>query len=458
MPKTNKTINPATEDVIHTYEMISDEDAHAIVDACHQAFLSWRHELISTRAKIVRRIGELLRERDDPLSALMTQEMGKPISQSHQEVDLCASICDYSADHAGDVLVDEERRLEGGRSLVTYQPIGVILGAQPWNFPLYQVVRYSISNLMAGNGVLLKHAPNVWGSALAIETLYRDAGLPENLFRALLIDADQFDALIAHEHVRGVTFTGSPEAGSKVAAEAGRHLKKSMLELGSNDAYLVLDDADIDKAAKVGVQGRIYNTGETCVAAKRFIVVDAVYDRFREAFLEEMRKVEYGDPTQEKTQMGPIARRDLLDKLHKGVTESIEKGATCSLGGTLPDGKGYFYPATVLEDVRPGMPAYDEELFGPAASLIRVRDEEEAIRVANDSRYGLGGGIFSRDEKHAIEIARDLFDTGMVNINGYRVAQPQLPFGGVKDSGYGREHGGFGMKEFVNAKSVLVMT
>lgn len=457
MSKTYQTINPATEEVIQTFDIAGNEQAEDIVSASHAAFLEWRKTDIQARADILRSIAKLMRERQDDFTALMTQEMGKPIAQGGGEIELCAAICEYTADNAAEFLAEEERPMKGGRALITYQPIGVILGIQPWNFPFYQVVRYSIANIMAGNSVLLKHAPNVWGCALEIEKLYRDAGLPENVFSVLLIEADQCAALIEHEHVRGVTLTGSPRAGSAVAAKAGECLKKSVLELGSNDAYLVLADADIERAVASCVLGRTINNGQTCTAAKRFVVVESVYDQFRDAFIEQMKQVEYGDPTDPDTGLGPIAREDLRDTLHDLVTKSVKKGASCTLGGEMPAGKGYFYPATVLEDVEPGMPAYDEELFGPVASLIKVKDEGEAIRVANDSRYGLGGGVFSKNEQHAIEIARDLFDTGMVNINGYRLAQPHLPFGGVKDSGYGREHGGFGIKEFVNIKSVMVV-
>ena len=457
MANTHQTINPATGEVIDTYELATDEQALATLRASHEAFLDWRKTSFEERAGILREIAKRLRANKDDYAALMTREMGKPIAQGGGEIELCAAICEFTADNGTQELADEERDLDGGRALVSYQPIGVILGIQPWNFPFYQVVRYAIANIMAGNTVLLKHAPNVWGAAVEIEKLFVAAGLPENVFRSLFIDADQTSQLIEHEHVRGVTVTGSPRAGSAVAAKAGEQLKKSVLELGSNDAYLVLEDADIDRAVETCVQGRIYNNGETCVAAKRFIVVDAVYDAFREKFVEKMRQIEYGDPTDPNTALGPIAREDLRDTLHDLVKRSIDQGATCVCGGEIPDGPGYFYPVTVLEDLKPGMPAYDEELFGPAASLIRVADEAEAIRVANDSRYGLGGGIFSKDEQRAIDIARNLFDTGMVNINGYRLAQPHLPFGGVKDSGYGREHGGFGMKEFVNAKSVMII-
>lgn len=453
----HQTINPATGEVIQTYEMMSDDKVRSLLAATHDAFQEWKKTDLDERGKILRAIAKQLRENKSSLVSLMTTEMGKPISQGGDEVELCAAICEYTADNADEMLADEERPLDGGRALVSYQPIGVILGIQPWNFPLYQVVRYSIANIMAGNTVLLKHAANVWGSALALEKIYRDAGLPENVFTVLLADHDQINELIEHKHVRGVTLTGSPRAGATVAAKAGECLKKTVLELGSNDAYLVLEDADIEKAVNTCVQARMYNNGETCVAAKRFIVVDSVYEQFRDSFVAQMSQVKYGDPTDQNTTLGPIARGDLRDTLHDLVSKSIEKGAKCLTGGKVPDGPGYFYPATVLEDLKPGMPAYDEELFGPVASLIRVKNEAEAIEVANDSRYGLGGGIFSKDEDRAITIARDLFDTGMVNINGYRLAQPQLPFGGVKDSGYGREHGGFGIREFVNVKSVMIV-
>ncbi|MDN6298448.1 MAG: NAD-dependent succinate-semialdehyde dehydrogenase [Halomonas sp.] len=457
MAKTQQTINPANGETIATYELISDAQALQTLEASHRAFLEWRTTSLEERGNILREIAKRLRAKKDEYAALMTREMGKPISQGGDEIELCAAICEYTADTAPRELADEERELEGGRALVSYQPMGVILGIQPWNFPFYQVIRYSIANIMAGNTVLLKHAPNVWGAAIEIEKVFIEAGLPENVFRNLLIGADQVNSLIEHDYVRGVTLTGSPRAGSAVGAKAGEYLKKSVLELGSNDAFLVLDDADIDLAVDTCSQARLFNNGETCVAAKRFIVVDSVYQQFRDRFVEKMRQIEYGDPTDANTTLGPIAREDLRDTLHDLVKRSVDAGATCLFGGEIPDGPGYFYPSTVLEDVKPGMPAYGEELFGPVASLIRVTDEDEAIRVANDSRYGLGGGIFSRDEKRAVDIARNLFDTGMVNVNGYRLAQPQLPFGGVKDSGYGREHGGFGMKEFVNIKSVMIV-
>ncbi len=321
---------------------------------------------------------------------------------------------------------------------------------------MYQAIRYSIPQLVVGNPVLLKHASSVWGSALLLEEIYHDAGVPEDIFRVIKSSNDQTTGLISNPKVRGVTLTGSGNAGSIIAAEAGKHLKKTVMELGSNDAYLILSDADIPTAVQTCVQARIYNNGETCVAAKRFVVVDSVYDAFRDGFVEQMRGIEMGDPNDASSGIGPMAREDLRDELHEQVKKSVDAGATASLGGEVPDRDGWFYPATVLEDVVPGMPAYDDELFGPVASIIRVDSDEEAMRVANDSRFGLGGGIFSKNTDRAVELALHEFDTGMININGYNLAHPNLPFGGVKDSGYGREHGGFGIKEFVNVKSVMI--
>lgn len=450
------TINPATGEELTTYHDHTDAEIEQIVDDAHAAFDPWRRRPIKERAGIIRAVGDLLRERTDELSTLMSDEMGKLVSHAKQEVQLCAAICDFTADNCEEQLADEDRALRGGRAIVSYQPIGVILGIQPFNFPIYQALRYSIPQLAAGNTVLLKHAHSVWGSAFALERLYHDAGVPEAAFRVIKASNEQITDLIGNPKVRGVTLTGSVSAGTAVASEAGKHLKKSVMELGSNDAYLVLADADIELAVQICSNGRIYNNGETCVAAKRFVVVDSVYEQFRDAFVEKLSSIEMGDPHADGTGLGPMAREDLRDDLHEQVQQSIAAGARLTLGGEVPDRPGFFYPATVLEDVAPGMPAYDDELFGPVASLIRVADDDEAIRVANDSRYGLGGGIISADVDRAIAMAIDEFDTGMVNVNGYSLAQPNLPFGGVKDSGYGREHGGFGIKEFVNVKAVMV--
>ncbi|SRX52459.1 NAD-dependent succinate-semialdehyde dehydrogenase [Aequorivita sp. CIP111184] len=450
------TINPTTGKEIKKYPIMTDKEADEAVEKCHKAFMDWRMVSSKERAKIIKAIGKELKENSDELSKLMTDEMGKLLKQSKQEIDLCAGICDWTATNGPESLKDEERELPGGgKGLVTYSPTGVIYGIQPWNFPVYQVIRYSIANLMAGNGILLKHAENVTGSALMLKKIYEKAGLPKNLFTVLKISHKQSDEIIKHKLVRGVTLTGSPGAGRDIAKKSGAALKKTVMELGSNDAYIVLEDADLNLAVKMCVQGRTYNNGETCVAAKRFVVVDKVYDAFKEAFVEQMKKMKHGDPTDKDSKIGPMAREDLRETLHEQVEKSVKKGAKILCGGEMPKGKGFFYPATVLENVKPGQPAYDDELFGPVASLIKAKDTEDAMRIANDSKYGLGGGIFSKDEEKAMELASKHFDTGMVFINSFGLAQPNMPFGGVKDSGYGREHGGFGMKEFVNTKAIM---
>ena len=450
------TINPATEETLETYDRMSDTAAREAVEACHAAFEEWRLVPLDKRAETIKAIGQALRDTSEDFAQLMTREVGKLIGDSRDEIELCAAICDFTAEHGPKELADEEREIPGGTGVITYAPTGVIYGIQPWNFPAYQAIRYTIANLMAGNGVLLKHAANCTGSGLFLRDLMEKAGLPKNLFTVLLIDHDQSDDIIANDLVRGVTLTGSDGAGKVVAQQAGKHLKKTVLELGSNDAYLVLEDADLDVAVEACVTGRIYNNGETCVNAKRFIVTERHYDAFVERFTARMKAVEMGDPRDADTGLGPMARDDLRDTLAEQVEKSVENGARALCGGKVPKRKGAYYPATVLVDVKPGQPAYDDELFGPVASVIRARDDYDAIRIANDSRYGLGGGIFSKDEARARALAATHFDTGMVCINGYNLAIPNMPFGGVKNSGYGREHGGFGMKEFVNAKSLYV--
>lgn len=451
------TINPTTTQPIDTYAYMSDEEAKAKVEACHRAFLAWRVTSLEERAQIMRAIASELRSSAEEFAKLMSTEVGKLIGDSRSEIELCASICDYTAERGPEELADQTRQIDGfSKGLITYSPIGVIYGIQPWNFPCYQAVRYSISNLMAGNGVLLKHAPNCTGSGVYLRKLYERAGLPQGLFTQLIITEDQSESVIHNDHVRGVTFTGSAKAGRVIAQQSASALKKSVLELGSNDAYLVLEDADLDTAIKVCLQGRMANNGQTCISAKRMVVTEAVYERFIEGYVDAMRDIKMGDPFDEQTELGPMAREDLRDKLAKQVQQSVEQGARALCGGQVPDRTGYFYPATVLAGVKPGQPAYDEELFGPVASVIKAKDDQDAMRIANDSRFGLGGGIISKDVDKAIALARTYFDTGMVFINGYGLADPRMPFGGVKDSGYGREHGGFGMHEFVNAKSLFV--
>ncbi|WP_198331720.1 NAD-dependent succinate-semialdehyde dehydrogenase [Psychrobacter aquimaris] len=451
------TINPATGEAIKEYDYMSNDEVNKIVESSHQAFLEWRKTSHEARAKVINSIGKTLLKYKEELSKLMTEERGKLYSQSLQEIDLCKAICDYTAEKGVAALADDERDIEGlKKGIVTYQPIGVIYGMQPWNFPAYQVFRYTIANLMAGNSILLKHASNVTGSGLLIEKIFHESDLPNDLFRTILIDHDQSEALIGHDKVRGVTLTGSDGAGSIVGQQAAKAIKKVVLELGSNDAFIVLEDADLELAVETCTQARLINNGETCVAAKRFIVVDSLYDDFRKRIVEKFADAKSGDPMDDSSDLGPLARKDLQEKLHEQVEDSVAKGATIAVGGQLPEGKGSFYPATILENVEKGQPAYDDELFGPVASLIRAKDQDDALRIANDSRYGLGGAIFSKDEDKAIRLAREEFDTGMVYINGYGLANPALPFGGVKNSGHGREHGGFGIKEFVNIKGLHV--
>ena len=452
------TINPATEEEIQTYDLMSEHEATERVEACHDAFLKWREVPRKDRATYLTKIAQKLRDNVEELSALMTQETGKLLKDGRTEVEICAAIFDYTAEHGPELLADEERTHAGGkkRGVVSYQPIGVIYSIQPWNFPLYQPVRVLAASLMIGNGCVLKHASICTGSGLRLRELCIEAGLPEDLFQVILINHDTSDKLIEHPKVRGVTLTGSDQAGSHVGSVAAKALKKTVLELGSNDAYLVLEDADIETAVKYSVIGRLYNNGETCVSAKRFIVADKVYDAFVDALVEQMKQITLGDPTDEATQLGPLSSQGQFDTVKEQVEQSIAKGAKLLCGGTAPDRTGAYYPATVLAEVTPGMPAYDDEIFGPVASVIRAKDDEDAMRLANDSRYGLGGGIFTKDEDRALKLARDYFDTGMIRINSFGAADPNMPFGGVKNSGYGREHGGFGMKEFVNAKAIFL--
>ena len=456
MTRTITTRNPATGAAIETFERMDPDTARATVGRCHNAFRDWRLKPLSERAEVIRAIGATLRADREAFAQLMTREVGKLIGDSRGEIDLCAAICDFTADNGPDVLADETRTIPGGRGVISYQPLGVIYGIQPWNFPAYQAVRYAVACLMAGNGVLLKHAENCTGSALFLREVMARAGLPEDLFAVLVIDHDTSDAIIADPRVRGVTLTGSDAAGRLVAQKAAAEVKKTVLELGSNDAYIVLSDADMDTALDACLTGRLFNNGQTCVNAKRFIVHKDHYDTFVDRYTRRMRDTAMGDPADEDTELGPMAREDLRDTLHHQVRDSVQAGARVLCGGTVPDRAGAFYPATVLVDVAPGQPAYDDELFGPVASIIRAEDDDHAMRLANDSRYGLGGGIFSADTDRARDLARLHFDTGMVSINSFNVAIPNMPFGGGKASGHGREHGGFGMREFVNAKSIYM--
>ncbi len=450
-----KSINPANGELLATYEVHSPARVSECIQKAEAVWQSWRRLSFEERARPMLRLAQLLRERREEAGRLITREMGKPIRESVAEVEKCAWVCEHYAEHAAAFLQDEPAATDASQSFVTFQPLGPVLAVMPWNFPLWQVFRFAAPALMAGNVGLLKHASNVSGCALLIEGLFREAGFPEGTFSALLLPSNRVEELIARPEVKAVTLTGSTEAGRAVAEAAGRHLKKTVLELGGSDPYLVLEDAELELAAQVCVQSRLINTGQSCIAAKRFIVVEAVFEAFSELLLEELKKKTYGDPLDPATDLGPLARFDLRDELHRQVQRSVEAGARCLLGGTVPqDLPGAFYPPTLLTDVRPGMPAFDEELFGPVAALVRARDEAEAIQLANHSAFGLGAAVFTRDPERGRRIARSELEAGNCFVNGLVKSDPRLPFGGVKASGYGRELGRYGILEFVNVKSV----
>lgn len=449
-------VNPYNGETVATYEEHSEAETNAIIEQGAQAQSAWKRVSYSDRGRVIRRAAELLRERRDELARLMAVEMGKPIRDGRGEVEKCAWVCEYYADHAETFLSPTNIETEATRSYVAYEPLGVILAVMPWNFPLWQVFRFLAPATMAGNGALLKHASNVPGSALAIERVVHDAGFPRDLFRTLLIGSKAVAGVIAHPRVAAVTLTGSTPAGRSVAATAGHFLKKSVLELGGSDPYVVLGDADVDMAVGACVKSRLINSGQSCIAAKRFIVVETVLEEFTARFVELMSRAVVGDPLKEETEVGPQARVDLRDELHEQVRRSVECGGKLLLGGVVPDGPGAFYPPTVLADIRPGMPAFDEELFGPVAAIIPAADDEEAIRLANLSVFGLGAAVFTGDTERGRVIAEKELEAGSCFVNAFVRSDPRLPFGGIKESGYGRELSDFGIREFVNVKTVYV--
>ncbi len=451
-----KSINPATDQEIHTYEEMSEGEVGRIIEGTRDAAQAWSHTSFSTRAQYMTRAGEILRERTERYAKLMTDEMGKPIAASRAEVEKCAWVCDYYAENAEAFLSPEDVETDARSSYIAFRPIGVVLAVMPWNFPFWQVFRFAAPALMAGNGGVLKHASNVFGSALAIEEVFRDAGFPERLFRTLLIGSSGVNAVIDHPDIAAATLTGSTPAGRAVAARAGHQLKKTVLELGGSDPYLVLEDADLEATVASCVESRLINAGQSCISAKRFIVHESVFDEFEERYVALMKDKRMGDPNDEDNHLGPLARKDLRDELHGQVIVSIDNGARCLIGGEIPRGVGAYYPPTVLSDVEPGMPAYDDELFGPVAALIRAKDEDDAVRIANDSPFGLGAAVFTQDLDRGERIARDALQAGACFVNAFVKSDPRLPFGGIKESGYGRELSHFGIREFVNIKTVFI--
>src|SRR5438445_4535360 len=430
-----RSVDPATGKVVREYEEARDQEVARAMDRAQAAFADWRRASFEERGRVVARAGALLRERAEPLAQLMAAEMGKPLPQGRAEAEKCAWVCDHYVANAARDLAPEEVRTDARHSFVRFEPLGPVLAVMPWNFPFWQVFRFAAPALMAGNVGLLKHASNVCGCALAIQDILTAAGAPEGAFRALLVSSERVGALIESPAIRAVTLTGSTGAGRSIAERAGRVIKKTVLELGGSDPYLVLEDADLESAAETCVKSRLINSGQSCIAAKRFIVVEAVRKRFEELFVAKMRAKTMGDP-RESPDVGPLARRDLRDSLHAQVTKSVERGARLLLGGTVPDGPGAFYPPTVLADVRKGMPAFDEETFGPVAALIAARDEKDAVRLANDSPFGLGAAVFTSDPARGERVAAAI-EAGNVFVNALVASDPRLPFGGVKESGYG---------------------
>ena len=453
MPYTS--LNPTTNQVIQTYVSWDNSQLEKALEKTRHAQQVWAQAPFAQRAEVLRNAALRLRAQPDRYATLITQEMGKPLREARAEIEKCAGVCDYYAQHAGDFLRAEMVESDTGKSYVAHYPLGVVLAIMPWNFPFWQAFRAAAPALMAGNALLLKHAPNVPQCALAIEAIFRDCGLPEGLFTNLMIEVEQVADAIASPHVHAVTLTGSETAGRKVAALAGQHLKKCVLELGGSDPFIVLHDADLELAVDVAVASRFMNCGQSCIAAKRFIVVPQIADEFLHRLKTKVAALSLGDPMDDATQIGPMARADLRDELHRQVSASIAQGAVAITGCRPVEGTGFFYQPSILDQVTTATCAYHEELFGPVALIIRAASEEDAMRIGNDTRFGLGSSIWSRDTARAEQLATQI-QAGSTFINGMVKSDPRLPFGGIKASGYGRELSKLGLLEFTNAKTVWV--
>ena len=451
-----KSINPANGEEIAAYKEMSTDEVDGILTSVNDAFNSWRKTSFSIRGELLKNAAAILQSNKEAFGRLMSLEMGKPYSQSLAEVVKCAKGCEYYADNTEDILADRIIETDASKSYVSHQPIGIVLAVMPWNFPFWQVFRFAAPALMAGNVGVLKHASNVQGCALAIEKIFVDSGFPENVFRTLVIGSKHVENVINNPHVKAVTLTGSTPAGRAVASQSGAALKKTVLELGGSDPYVILKDADLDQAVEACVIGRLLNTGQSCIAAKRFIVVTDVLVDFQERLIDEMRVKKWGDPFEEDVDLGPMVNETARDEIHNQVLRSVEKGAAILLGGKVPDNPGAYYPATVLGNVRPGMPAFDEELFGPVAAVIAAENEAEAIKLANQTPFGLGAAVFTSDIKKGEKIASEQLEAGSCFVNDFVRSDPRLPFGGIKASGYGRELSSNGILEFVNSKTVYI--
>ena len=449
------SINPATGETTNSFDTWDELHLSRVLAASSEARADWAARPIAERCHSLRAVANVIRGKRDQLAEIMTLEMGKLIGEARAEIDKCALVCDYYADHAPEFLADELIESDAGRSLVCYQPLGVVLAVMPWNFPFWQVFRFAAPGLIAGNVGILKHASNVPQCALAIEDIFKEAGLPDNVFRTLMIPASMVASVIENKRVHAVTLTGSEIAGKAVAATAGNSIKKSVLELGGSDAFIVLDDADLDLTVQQAVISRFLNAGQSCIAAKRFIVVPEIADEFVAHFKDAVAELVPGNPLDENTRFAPMARHDLRDELHQQVLDTIEAGASAVIGCMPENNPGAYYEASILDHVKPGMRAYEEEFFGPVAIVIRAEDEADAIRIANDSRFGLGGSVWTQDSERGESIARQL-ECGCAFVNGMVKSDPRLPFGGIKDSGFGRELSQHGIREFVNAKTIWI--
>jgi succinate-semialdehyde dehydrogenase / glutarate-semialdehyde dehydrogenase len=451
-----QSINPFTSQIIKEYREYTSTEVEEIIYNVDQAFHTWKQTSFEQRSVYMRNLQAILLVKKEELAGIIVSEMGKVKREAVGEVEKCASVCGFYAENAESFLKNEPVKTEASESYISYQPIGTVLTVMPWNFPFWQVFRFLAPALMAGNTGVLKHASNVSGCALAIEQLVFEAGFPENVFRTLLIGSKEVKAVIENPLIKAVTLTGSTPAGRSVASVAGYALKKSVLELGGSDPYLILEDADIETAARLCVTSRLLNAGQSCIGAKRFIIADKIYDSFRTEFARLMSEAKFGDPLDPETSIGPLARVDLRDELHQQVEKSRQLGASVLLGGYIPEGNAPFYPPTILENVVPGMPAYHEELFGPVAVLFRFKTEEEAIRIANDTVFGLGAGVYTSDIEKGKSLAEKGLEAGCVFVNDFVKSDPRLPFGGIKESGYGRELSAIGIREFVNVKTMVM--
>lgn len=450
-----KTFNPANRQLIKDYPEHSLKEVENIIQQSELSYQTWAQTSINKRALCTQKMAQFLRADLETYAKLMTQEMGKPITQSRKEILKCASACEYYAKNAEEFLKKEPIKSDGSNSYVVSEPLGIILGIMPWNFPFWQVFRFAAPTLMAGNAIVLKHAPNTLGSALAIEELFRKADFPKDLFRVLLIDVPLVKNVIFHSQVKAVTLTGSDRAGASVAAISGEALKKTVLELGGSDPFIVLEDADLNICVPAAISARLINTGQSCIAAKRFIIAKPLFEQFCSGIVERLKMMKIGDPLLDETEIGPLARVDLLEKLRNQVDSSISRGAKLLFSHSEYDGAGFFYPPKVLTNAKKGMPIYDEEIFGPVFVIFSAENEKEAIKIANDTPFGLGASLWSQNIKKAEQLAREI-KAGTVYINAPVVSNVALPFGGVKKSGYGRELSYYGIKEFVNIKTVSI--